>query len=312
MDINYIREFSVFAKYRNLSEAASELYSTQPVLSKHLATLEKELGVELLDRKSSPMQLTYAGEVFLEEACGLLTKWHRARARTKAAREGAGPVESIELGGMVNSAVLGYCMKAEEEYRERYHTTIYVKHKSQAYNTAKNLIHEGFLDISFEIYSRAMDVPGLLSQPLFVDDAVIVVEKDHRFANRKQVSFAELEDETHVTLNSNEDYSLREFCRVKCEEFGFLGGLPRDFLFKNALSYQQLLMQGLDGGILILPQSNCDFFPIFALEKYSIVPINKEDIQFDIRAFYSDPASKRVRQFLKCLDVAAKGGSKEE
>lgn len=310
MDLAYVREFSVLAKYRNLSEASNELYTTQPVLSKHLAALEKEIGAELLDRSESPMQLTPAGEVFLEESCGLLAKYYRMLDRTRSAKTGGGVTETIQLSGMFNSAVLGYCAKAEQEFLNRFHTTVHAKQKSYAFNTAKNLIKEGSVDIAFEIFSRAMDVPGIESQPLYKDSAVVVVEKGHRLSSRDVVRFEELEDETHVTLNSNEDYSLREYCREMCEKYHFEGGLPYNFAFKNVLTYQQLLLQGLDGGILVLPSSSVDFFPVFSIERYSIIPIVNDDVVFDMRAFYSETCPKKVRLYLKCLEAVCQKNNK--
>lgn len=47
----------------NFTKAAEKLYISQQALSNHIASIEKEVGVPLFDRKP-PMKLTYAGEVF--------------------------------------------------------------------------------------------------------------------------------------------------------------------------------------------------------------------------------------------------------
>ena len=52
---------------RSFSRAAERLHITQQTLSAHIAKLEGELGAKLLVR-SIPLELTYAGEVFLEYA----------------------------------------------------------------------------------------------------------------------------------------------------------------------------------------------------------------------------------------------------
>lgn len=46
----------------SLTKAASKLYISQPSLSQYIRRLETSLGIELFDRTSSPMKLTYAGE----------------------------------------------------------------------------------------------------------------------------------------------------------------------------------------------------------------------------------------------------------
>ena len=43
------------AKDRNVSQTAERLGITQPALSKHILALEKELGVKLFDRSTSPI-----------------------------------------------------------------------------------------------------------------------------------------------------------------------------------------------------------------------------------------------------------------
>ncbi len=50
MDIERLREFAEVAKLRSFTRAAEELGVSQPSLSRHLASLEKELGFMLLER----------------------------------------------------------------------------------------------------------------------------------------------------------------------------------------------------------------------------------------------------------------------
>ena len=49
------------AKYENFSKAAEELYISQPSISKAVLSLEKELGVTLLQRKGKRVQLNETG-----------------------------------------------------------------------------------------------------------------------------------------------------------------------------------------------------------------------------------------------------------
>lgn len=61
--LSQIRSFSQVAKNCNIS---------QPALSKHIQSLESELGVKLFDRNCVPLKLTPAGEYFIREARILL------------------------------------------------------------------------------------------------------------------------------------------------------------------------------------------------------------------------------------------------
>ena len=61
MNHNY-EYFLTIAEVGNLTKAAQILYTTQPALSQYLKRLEKSLGVELFDRSTSPLKLTFTGE----------------------------------------------------------------------------------------------------------------------------------------------------------------------------------------------------------------------------------------------------------
>lgn len=53
-------------KCRNFSKASKELYVAQPSLSRYVHSLEKKLGVKLFNRKKIPLELTKAGERFID------------------------------------------------------------------------------------------------------------------------------------------------------------------------------------------------------------------------------------------------------
>ena len=51
---------------KSISKAAESLFITQPSLTKYLQRLEAAVGAELFDRKRSPLQLTYSGQMFYD------------------------------------------------------------------------------------------------------------------------------------------------------------------------------------------------------------------------------------------------------
>ncbi len=62
----------LLSQIRNFSQVAEKLNISQPALSKQILSLEKELGVKLFDRNSSPVSVTAAGEHFVRQAQELL------------------------------------------------------------------------------------------------------------------------------------------------------------------------------------------------------------------------------------------------
>ena len=73
MNFSSMDYFITVARERSFSRAAERLHITQQTLSAHIAKLEGELGTKLLVR-SIPLELTYAGEVFLGYAVDLQRK----------------------------------------------------------------------------------------------------------------------------------------------------------------------------------------------------------------------------------------------
>lgn len=64
----HLRGFAAVADEMSVSEAALELGVDQPLLSRRLRALERELGVELLDRSRRQIALTQAGVALLPRA----------------------------------------------------------------------------------------------------------------------------------------------------------------------------------------------------------------------------------------------------
>src|SRR6476660_2731158 len=56
-----LRAFAAFARCRSFSAAATELRISQPAISKHIADLERALGLKLVERTRRDGALTSAG-----------------------------------------------------------------------------------------------------------------------------------------------------------------------------------------------------------------------------------------------------------
>src|SRR4051794_41803559 len=87
MELRQLRSFVVVAEEMNVGRAATRLHLTQPSLSRQIAALEHDLGVELFARVKRRFVLTTAGETFLADARDLLRRWEGAGG---AAGGGAG------------------------------------------------------------------------------------------------------------------------------------------------------------------------------------------------------------------------------
>lgn len=68
MDTRHMKYILTLAETGNMTRAAEKLYISQPTLSLFLSKYEKELGIELFERKKKAYVLSPAGEVYVKYA----------------------------------------------------------------------------------------------------------------------------------------------------------------------------------------------------------------------------------------------------
>ena len=80
MDIRQLRYFVKVVELKNITAAAEALFIAQPSLSQHMANLESELGVSLLERSVHGTKATVTGELLYRHAKTLLRNFEEARS----------------------------------------------------------------------------------------------------------------------------------------------------------------------------------------------------------------------------------------
>ena len=79
MELLQLKYFETVARYNSVTKASSELYVSQPTISKSLSRLEKEIGVTLFERrKGKELHLNQYGQSFYEKISNALVTIDRA------------------------------------------------------------------------------------------------------------------------------------------------------------------------------------------------------------------------------------------
>ena len=68
MDFKQIEAFVNVVRFKSFSRAADATFFTQPTISTHISSLEKELNTKLLDRKGRTVEMTPQGQKFYQYA----------------------------------------------------------------------------------------------------------------------------------------------------------------------------------------------------------------------------------------------------
>lgn len=85
MEAEKLRIFLATAQYGSISEAARRLYVSHSTVSRSIAALEAELGVELFVRGNRSSVLTPAGEMMVGESKKLLASFDEIAEKVRNA-----------------------------------------------------------------------------------------------------------------------------------------------------------------------------------------------------------------------------------
>ncbi|MEU8624598.1 LysR substrate-binding domain-containing protein [Streptomyces sp. NPDC048669] len=188
LDLRKLRYFVAVADKLHFGRAADELHIAQPVLSRQIRALEKDLGTSLLTRDSHGVSLTDAGRQLLTDAVPLLASAHAARRRvTVAARGGRRITVGFRAGIAVAPAVQLFATR---------HPDVLVDVQRIEWDDQAPMLLDGRIDIGY--VRLPVDEAGLRVAPLYTEPWVAVLPVGHRLAGKEEVTEADLAGEPLV------------------------------------------------------------------------------------------------------------------
>ena len=215
-----IEVFLAVVRTGSVSGAAQALYITQPAVSRHIRTLERELGCPLLVRGRGVrrVELTDQGRDFLQVAEKWRQVWQEAREVASRDRERTLNVASV---GSVSSYLLPPVFRAFLEEAPGRALTFHNYHSQEAYG----YVAEGLVDLAF-IYDD-MYHPQVETIPAFREPMVLVTGPGSPLPARVHPS--QLDPSRELRLPWNPEYDL-------WHSFWFSGGAqPRAVLDQMSL-----------------------------------------------------------------------------
>ncbi|WP_068456715.1 selenium metabolism-associated LysR family transcriptional regulator [Aedoeadaptatus pacaensis] len=118
MDFKQISAFVNVVKYKSFSRAADAAFLTQPTISAHVISLEKELGVILINRNRGEAILTEEGKKLYSYAVDLInTRDEALREVKREVREDVAGVLSMQVSSVIGESWLpGHLLGFREEH----------------------------------------------------------------------------------------------------------------------------------------------------------------------------------------------------
>ncbi|MEG4072110.1 LysR substrate-binding domain-containing protein [Microcoleus sp. Pol14C2] len=246
MELRHLRYFIAVADELSFSRAAKRLHIAQPPLSQQIKDLEAELGVKLFDRKSHPIQLTPAGQAFLEEARATLVHLEQAVHKTQRIDQG-------ELGyltvGFPSSIANGVFPEILRTFRQQYpEVQLILQEEHSAFLIQR--LRDRQTDIIFlYLYHDISEANDLETMSLTQEPLVVVLPKNHPLTAQSKISLSDLKDQEFVMPLHQIVAGLSEEIYHVCSQAGFVPKVAQTAVFMVTI----LGLVAGETGISILP-----------------------------------------------------------
>ena len=172
MELKQLEAFVSVVEEGGFSGAAKRMFLTQPTISTHIATLEKEMKVKLFERTTKHLSLTEDGR----QLFGLASRMLELKKAMQEYSRDAGK-ERICLGA--STIPSGYLLPAVTEKFIRKHKDCHITMKYGNSREIEEMVCDG--TVSFGVIGKKSERNNLESQLLWKDELVIAVPANTRF-----------------------------------------------------------------------------------------------------------------------------------
>jgi len=209
MKMHLLYEFLSLSKQLNFTQTAQKMNITQPVLSRHMKSLEDQFGVELFRRDTHSVELTSAGELFAVEAGKILYQYEESLSTINAFTGHSRKNISVTfLGEALRGVLVPFLAQFQKSFSD-----INVEFRDNELDEALKSLEENTCDMSFLIRPNFVEPsPKFNHHHIKTDTLCVAVNRNHPLAYRKKVSLAEVVkwplirvDPTHFPMSA--DYS---------------------------------------------------------------------------------------------------------
>jgi LysR family transcriptional regulator, benzoate and cis,cis-muconate-responsive activator of ben and cat genes len=191
MELRHLRYFVAVAEAEHFGRAAEQLHVSQSPLSRQIAQLEQEIGVELFVPSGRGVKLSPAGRSFLEGARATLARAALAVEDARATAQGRIGTVLVGFDGALADALL--LPAIVQTFRAR-HPRVELRLRPLASEEQVAALREGKISVGYGYHSPE-DNPLVRFHVLFRERVGVVMSRDHRLAARRTIRVADLKHE---------------------------------------------------------------------------------------------------------------------
>jgi DNA-binding transcriptional LysR family regulator len=215
LNLFQIECFLALSESLNFTQAANNKFITQPTLSRNIATLEQELGVQLLYRSTKAVTLTAAGAAFAKDCVRLVEVWNESVEQAKSAQEGTTGVLTL---GIQRDTFEPFTVDLVREFRAK-HSGIELILKPLGVTQLPEGLNTATLDLIIADGMPPLQHPGRLLLSSRQECAALPI--GHPLAERSELHMEELRQERFVAMSPNASSSGYQLLIQKAIEANF-------------------------------------------------------------------------------------------
>ena len=225
--------FLSLSKSLNFTQTSEEMYISQPTLSRNIAALEQEVGVQLLVRNTKSVELTAAGKRFAENCTAFLAAYDQGLIEARQAREGI--IGHLKLG-FQQDAFEPYIVDLVNTFQAAY-PRIQLELCPRCLSDLMKQLNAGQLDLIVSVGETNLNHPGriLLSER----QECAALPADHPLAGRASIRLEELQSEPFVAMSPLASVSGFNLLQHYARETGFM---PNIVAFAQNVSALMMLV----------------------------------------------------------------------
>lgn len=229
MNFATLEYFEALAQERSFTKASERLHITQQSLSSHIAKLEKELGCQLVVRHV-PLELTYAGEVFLGYASSLRDQYTTMQHEFLDISQNDEGILRVGIAFTRGRTILPDIIMAFQEK----HPYIRIALVEATNEALRQKLVEGDIDLAIAFFPTSL--PGVILRDFYQEEVVILVLRE-----LFETLYGD-ETEERVRRVSEGDYSALENCPLILGSLEDIGGrIERTLVMRAGLSRPRIV-----------------------------------------------------------------------
>lgn len=289
MEIRHLRSFVAAAEGEHFRRAAELLRLPQPAISRHVKSLENDLGVALFERAGRRMRLSAAGQLFLEDAKRILDDVSRARDRAR--RFASGETGTLRIG--CNEPGSGYPVVLETLRSFRAASPdIVVDLLLMDSLPQLEALRRGQIDAGF-VYRNARVDDDMDYRQLTEEQLLLAVSQSHRLSRRRTIRLADLQGEPLIFLARSVAASFYDLLVDSCLEAGLTPNIVQEA--RSATMILNLVSVGMGIGFVSSAMTGRQGSDV----KLKPIPELKIPLYFDLlwRSANSHPALSRFVEY---------------